>query len=84
MPAPRESEATGTPVAVEYAGKTYTVIPQPWPAKLLRLIESEKFVAALTVLLGEEQYAAFEDVSSMEDIALLLTAIGEAVGADPT
>jgi hypothetical protein len=81
----REAEASTEPIPVEFNGYTYTVIPQPWPAKLLRLIEEQKYVAALTMLLGgERSYAAFEDRSSMDDIPLLLTAISEAVGADPT
>lgn len=86
MPArAREAEATGESIPVEFKGHTYKVIAQPWPARLLRLIEEQKYVAALTLLLGgEAEYARFEDTASMDDIPLLLTAISEAVGADPT
>ncbi|GAA0455828.1 hypothetical protein ACFQ2B_26110 [Streptomyces stramineus] len=69
--AAKEAEASLTPVTVEHGGIEFT-IPHPlrMPVKLLR---AQDELEAVMLILGEEQWAAFEDsgatIGDFQDLA---------------
>lgn len=81
------AEATGKPVDAEYDGTVYTVpTPMEWPLDTLDLLGEGKFTAALKLLLGDEQYAAFREAKprKLSDAVGLMEAISKASGMGST
>lgn len=81
----RADEAADEAVTFTYDGTTYTVPPRSqWPMRVARLVESEKFTLAAEAILGPQQYATFEDSHTFDDAEAFFSALGEALGANPT
>ncbi|GAA3473885.1 hypothetical protein [Nonomuraea roseola] len=55
-----KAEATGESVPVEYDGAVYTVpTPMDWPLDVLDLLEVNKIIGALKLVMGADQYEEF-------------------------
>ena len=81
----RATEAAAKPVTFTYDGHDYTVPPQPeWPIDVAEMVEDKKYMAAARLILGPQQWAAFKKRHQFGDIEAFFTALGEAIGGNPT
>lgn len=81
----RAAEAVGERIRFTYNDQEYEVGgSDTWPVKVIRLFEDERPMAALRIILGDQQYETFEESCSFADLEGFMASLSEATGANPT
>lgn len=76
------AEALNSPVSFSFDGQDWTVVPADATSlEFLAALEDERIIAALRILLGEDQAALLIKGRNATDLEGFFDAMGEAVGS---
>lgn len=81
MSTAQKAAATGSTVTIEYGDESYEIDPEGITLDALEAFESDKYIAGLKLILGDEQYARYKKAHPrVVDLEQFIQAMFAAVG----